>query len=159
METTFIASGAYRLLFRVFASHPDEVRSFYDDTVAPIVKYDDQYATDLLAFRPRLMGDQVHPQHLPGDFTCFIGTLRQFHSPTFAPTSCVNLCFNDNIDIPKLTRDLFRFVERRSDFASRRRHIESLQQFLGLIFVNVHLAELPGRSAISQTFRRYTSNR
>ena len=43
-----LGSGAYRLLFRVFASHPDEVRSFYDDTVAPIVKYDDQYATDLV---------------------------------------------------------------------------------------------------------------
>jgi hypothetical protein len=68
---------------------------------------------------------------------------------SFSPSASVNLGFNDNIDIPKLMRDLFRLVEPRSDFASRRRHIESLQQFLGLIFVNVHLAELPGRSAIS----------
>ena len=36
--------GTYRLLFRVLASHPEEVRSFYEDTVAPIVRYDDQYA-------------------------------------------------------------------------------------------------------------------
>lgn len=43
-----IGSGTYRLLFRVLASHPEEVRSFYDDTVAPIVRYDDQYRTDLL---------------------------------------------------------------------------------------------------------------
>jgi DNA-binding PucR family transcriptional regulator len=43
-----IGSGTYRLLFRVLASHPEEVRSFYEDTVAPIVKYDDQYATDLV---------------------------------------------------------------------------------------------------------------
>jgi DNA-binding PucR family transcriptional regulator len=43
-----IGTGTYRLLFRVLASHPEEVRSFYDDTVAPIVKYDDQYATDLV---------------------------------------------------------------------------------------------------------------
>ncbi|MDX6667929.1 MAG: hypothetical protein QOK04_1309 [Solirubrobacteraceae bacterium] len=42
-----IGTGTYRLLFRVLASHPEEVRSFYDDTVAPIVKYDDQYGTDL----------------------------------------------------------------------------------------------------------------
>jgi len=43
-----IGTGTYRLLFRVLASHPEEVRSFYDDTVAPIVKYDDQYRTDLV---------------------------------------------------------------------------------------------------------------
>jgi PucR family transcriptional regulator, purine catabolism regulatory protein len=42
-----IGQGTYRLLFRVLASHPEEVRSFYDDTVAPIVRYDDQYGTDL----------------------------------------------------------------------------------------------------------------
>jgi sugar diacid utilization regulator len=42
-----IGTGTYRLLFRVLASHPEEVRSFYQDTVAPIVSYDDQYATDL----------------------------------------------------------------------------------------------------------------
>ena len=43
-----IGRGTYRLLFRVLASHPEEVRSFYEDTVAPIVRYDDQYATDLV---------------------------------------------------------------------------------------------------------------
>jgi hypothetical protein len=43
-----IGQGTYRLLFRVLASHPEEVRSFYDDTVAPLVGYDEQYSTDLL---------------------------------------------------------------------------------------------------------------
>ena len=43
-----IGTGTYRLLFRVLASHPEEVRSFYEDTVAPVVRYDDQYATDLV---------------------------------------------------------------------------------------------------------------
>jgi sugar diacid utilization regulator len=43
-----IGTGTYRLLFRVLASHPEEVRSFFDDTVAPIVRYDDQYRTDLV---------------------------------------------------------------------------------------------------------------
>jgi len=42
-----IGGGAYRLLFRVLASHPEEIRSFYEDTVAPIVAYDRQYHTDL----------------------------------------------------------------------------------------------------------------
>jgi sugar diacid utilization regulator len=43
------SSGVYRLLFRALASHPEEVRSFYEDTVAPIVRYDHQYHTELLA--------------------------------------------------------------------------------------------------------------
>ena len=41
-------SGVYRLLFRVLASHPDEMRSFFEDTVGPVVRYDDRYHTDLL---------------------------------------------------------------------------------------------------------------
>ena len=42
-------SGVYRLLFRVLASHPDEMRSFFEDTVGPVVRYDDRYHSDLLA--------------------------------------------------------------------------------------------------------------
>ncbi|HEX4110570.1 MAG TPA: helix-turn-helix domain-containing protein [Solirubrobacteraceae bacterium] len=47
-DSSDIGSGTYRLLFRVLASHPEEVRAFYEDTVAPIVRYDDQYRTDLV---------------------------------------------------------------------------------------------------------------
>ena len=43
-----IGGGTYRLLFRVLACHPEEVRSFYEDTVAALVRYDEQYSTDLL---------------------------------------------------------------------------------------------------------------
>jgi hypothetical protein len=43
-----VGDGTYRLLFRVLASRPEEVRSFYEDTVAPIVRYDEQYSTPLL---------------------------------------------------------------------------------------------------------------
>jgi sugar diacid utilization regulator len=44
-----IGTGTYRLLFRVLASHPEEVRAFYEDTVAGVVRYDEQYRTELLA--------------------------------------------------------------------------------------------------------------
>jgi sugar diacid utilization regulator len=43
-----VGGGTYRLLFRVLASHPEEVRSFYEDTVARVVLYDEQYSTDLV---------------------------------------------------------------------------------------------------------------
>jgi len=41
--------GVYRLLFRALISDPDEVRSFYEDTVAAVVEYDRQYRSELLA--------------------------------------------------------------------------------------------------------------
>jgi sugar diacid utilization regulator len=41
-------SGVYRLLLRALASNPEEVTSFYEDTVAPLVAHDGEYRTDLL---------------------------------------------------------------------------------------------------------------
>jgi sugar diacid utilization regulator len=55
-----IGTGTYRLLFRVLASHPEEVRSFYEDTVAAIVKYDDQYATDLVGTLEAYLGQNCN---------------------------------------------------------------------------------------------------
>jgi sugar diacid utilization regulator len=43
-----IGSGTYKLLLRVLASHPEEMHSFYEATIAPIVRYDDQYRTELV---------------------------------------------------------------------------------------------------------------
>jgi DNA-binding PucR family transcriptional regulator len=51
-----IGDGTYRLLFRVLASHPQEVRSFYDDTIAPLVGYDEQYSTDLVGTLTSYLG-------------------------------------------------------------------------------------------------------
>jgi sugar diacid utilization regulator len=42
-------TGTYRLLLRLFVTHPDEVRNFFEGTVGPIVRYDKQYGTDLMA--------------------------------------------------------------------------------------------------------------
>src|SRR5207248_11116258 len=47
-SATDMGDGTYRLLFRVLASHPEEIRSFYDDTVAPIVRYDREYSSELV---------------------------------------------------------------------------------------------------------------
>jgi DNA-binding PucR family transcriptional regulator len=43
-----MGDGTYRLLFRVMASHPEEIRSFFEDTVAPIVRYDREYSSELV---------------------------------------------------------------------------------------------------------------
>jgi len=41
-----IRSSTYRLLINTLASRPEEVTHFYEDTVAPLVRYDEQYHTD-----------------------------------------------------------------------------------------------------------------
>jgi len=41
--------GVYRLLFRALISDPEEVRTFYEETVAPVIEHDRQYRSDLLA--------------------------------------------------------------------------------------------------------------
>jgi hypothetical protein len=43
-----MGDGTYRLLFRVMASHPEEIRAFFEDTVAPIVRYDREYSSELV---------------------------------------------------------------------------------------------------------------
>lgn len=43
------AGGTYRLLLRVMASYPGELQLLYDETVAPLVRHDEQSRTDLLA--------------------------------------------------------------------------------------------------------------
>ena len=45
----FEETGAYRLLLPAMSEDPAELERFYEETVAPIVAYDDQYETDLLA--------------------------------------------------------------------------------------------------------------
>ena len=63
-----IGTGTYRLLFRVLASHPEEVRSFYEDTVAPLVAYDAQYSTDLVGTLSAVPGAQLqHERDRLGD--------------------------------------------------------------------------------------------
>jgi sugar diacid utilization regulator len=43
-----VGGGTYKLLFRMLASHPDEVRTFYESTIAALARYDDRYNTELI---------------------------------------------------------------------------------------------------------------
>ncbi|MEW6582808.1 MAG: helix-turn-helix domain-containing protein, partial [Actinomycetota bacterium] len=46
---TFEETGTYKLLFQIFADRPEELAGFYDQTIGPLVAYDDQYGTELVA--------------------------------------------------------------------------------------------------------------
>jgi sugar diacid utilization regulator len=43
-----VGRGAYRLLFRVLASHPEELRAFCEETVGPLVRHDDRHRAELV---------------------------------------------------------------------------------------------------------------
>jgi sugar diacid utilization regulator len=47
-ELAFEETGSYRLLLSAVSDDPDELRSFHEETVAPIVAYDEEYETELL---------------------------------------------------------------------------------------------------------------
>jgi DNA-binding PucR family transcriptional regulator len=46
--TAFEDTGAYRLLLPAMSEDPGELERFFEETVAPLVGYDDQYETELL---------------------------------------------------------------------------------------------------------------
>src|SRR4029453_11201786 len=68
---------------------------------------------------------------------------------TFAASAGVNLRFNHDFDVAKFARDLLRLVKGRRDSSWRRRYIEFLQQFFGLVFVNIHRQRAPLSGALS----------
>jgi sugar diacid utilization regulator len=47
-ELSFEETGAYRLLLPAMSEDPSELQGFFDETVAPLVSYDDQYETELV---------------------------------------------------------------------------------------------------------------
>jgi sugar diacid utilization regulator len=47
-ELSFEETGAYRLLLPAMSEDPSELEGFYDETVAPLVAYDEQYETELV---------------------------------------------------------------------------------------------------------------
>jgi DNA-binding PucR family transcriptional regulator len=46
--STFERTGTYKLLFRVLQEEPEELESFYAETLRPAVTYDSRYGTELV---------------------------------------------------------------------------------------------------------------
>jgi hypothetical protein len=88
---------------------------------------------------------QHFTQHLCRNIADFSRTSPNMYSPfetvfecPFATSSSVNLRFHDNLDVAKFTRYLFCLIHSRGDPATGSRYVEFLQQFFGLVFVNIH---------------------
>jgi sugar diacid utilization regulator len=46
--STFEDTGTYKLLFRVLQENPEELETFYGETLEPVVRYDSRYGTGLV---------------------------------------------------------------------------------------------------------------
>lgn len=57
---TFEETGTYKLLFQIFADRPEELSSFYDQTLAPLVRYDEQYHTELVGTLSTYLGNDCN---------------------------------------------------------------------------------------------------
>jgi sugar diacid utilization regulator len=53
---TFEETGTYKLLFQIFADRPEELTSFYEQTIDPLVRYDEQYQTELVGTLATYLG-------------------------------------------------------------------------------------------------------
>jgi sugar diacid utilization regulator len=47
-KLTFEETGSYRLLLTAISEDPSELQRFFDETVAPLISYDEQYETELV---------------------------------------------------------------------------------------------------------------
>ena len=65
----FDATGSYRLLLPAMSEGPGELERFYEETVAPLSAYDDQYETDLVN-DDRGLSRQRRQRHPDGRRSC-----------------------------------------------------------------------------------------
>jgi hypothetical protein len=74
------------------------------------------------------------PEHFRDDFPYLFRRFANVDSAfepilelSLASSAGMNLRFNDNFNVAKLARDLFRFIKSRGNFAARCCYIEFLQ--------------------------------
>jgi len=57
---TFEETGTYKLLFQIFADRPEELSAFYEQTLDPLVRYDEQYQTELVTTLATYLGNDCN---------------------------------------------------------------------------------------------------
>ena len=105
----------------------------------------DEHLVDEPPLRPGLVGDEHLPEHLAGDLLGFLGVLDEMHAALepvlerpLAPAAGVDLRLDDEF-AADLAGDGGGFLRRVGDLARRRGDAVFLEEFLGLVFVDVHV--------------------
>src|SRR5262249_48344826 len=89
------------------------------------------------AFRTRLGRDQIHSDHLLRQVVNIFRRAREFDAAALAAAARVDLRFDDHGQ-SQLFGGLFGLADRTRDPAARDLDLETAQQFLTLILVNLH---------------------
>ena len=74
--STFEQTGTYKLLFRVLQEEPEELESFYAETLAPVVAYDSRYGTELVATLVTYLGNDASTARTAADLFAHRHTIR-----------------------------------------------------------------------------------
>ncbi len=74
--STFEQTGTYKLLFRVLQEEPEELESFYAETLAPVVAYDSRYGTELVATLVTYLGNDASTAKTAADLFAHRHTIR-----------------------------------------------------------------------------------
>ena len=90
------------------------------------------------SFLARLMGNERHAQHAPGLRAHFFDRADDLHAATFAAPAGMNLSLHDPGGTAQLFRRCNGFFDGECGQPARYGHAEAAQNFLGLVFVDVH---------------------
>ena len=74
--STFEQTGTYKLLFRVLQEEPEELESFYTETLAPVVSYDSRYGTELVQTLTTYLGNDASTAKTAADLFAHRHTIR-----------------------------------------------------------------------------------
>jgi sugar diacid utilization regulator len=74
--STFAETGTYKLLFRVLQENPEELETFYGETLEPVVHYDSRYGTELVQTLITYLGNDASTVRTAGDLFAHRHTIR-----------------------------------------------------------------------------------
>ena len=74
--STFEQTGTYKLLFRVLQEDPEELESFYAETLGPVVSYDSRYGTELVQTLVTFLGNDASTAKTAADLFAHRHTIR-----------------------------------------------------------------------------------
>jgi sugar diacid utilization regulator len=74
--SAFERTGTYKLLFRVLQEEPEELESFYAETLAPVVSYDSRYGTELISTLTTYLGNDASTARTASDLFAHRHTIR-----------------------------------------------------------------------------------
>ena len=144
-----IAKVVAELMERLERKTAEALRGAVDDhadvkLLADVGALLDQQPPHLLAARAGLVGDELHAEDLARALLDFFEGLRDLHAAALAAAAGVDLRLDDPHRSAERLRCAHRLVDAERGDAARHGHAEFAEQFLALVFVDLHLVSSAG---------------